>query len=267
MRSKILCLFFLVFSTFIFAQRGEGLPEDMIIVDSIVGNQHNGIDADSLIKNGFETDNIVFPKKLSDDYRKKYKSKDFNYDEIRPQESLWSKIKRRFSQIWESLFGKPSKTINGLEYGLKLIAVLVVAGAVFLVAKYLMNKEGGFFWSKKNKKVHISSGVLHENIHEINFPGIISALEDRKDFRSAVRYQFLFVLKKMSDQKIIQWNPEKTNTDYISEISEDSDRKSYQELSYIFENVWYGEQKITALQYDRLKAKFSKTSFNSSRTS
>lgn len=121
--------------------------------------------------------------------------------------------------------------------------------------------------AKKNKKVNISSGVLHENIHEINFPNTIAELEQKKDYRSAIRYQFLFALKKMSDQKLIQWNPDKTNTDYIVEIKNVSQRKSYQELSYIFENVWYGEQKIDAELYEKLKSTFLKTNFTTSRIS
>ena len=248
-----------------FAQKEDAVPEEMIMVDSLMAEQAHGLDTDSLQKAKFKTENTIYPKKIADNYRKKYQSKDFNYSEIRPQESLWTRLKRRFNKIWESIFGNPVSTINGLKYGLQLLAILVVALAIYFIAKYVMNKDGNFFWSKKNKKVNISSRVLHENIHEINFPTTILELEKRQDFRSAIRYQFLFALKKLSDQKIIQWNPDKTNTDYIAEIANDAQKKSYQELSYIFENVWYGEQKIDAELYEKLKSTFLKTNFTNTK--
>ena len=267
MKFKFLFILFLQFYAISFAQSEDAIPEEMVHVDSWMGERVHGIDADSLLKLNFSTENTIYPKKISENYRKKYKEKDFNYDEIKPQESLWTKIKRRFSKIWESIFGSPRDTISGLQYGLQILAVLVIAIALFFIIKFLMNKDGNFFWSKKNKKVNIESGLLHENIHEINFPNTIAELEKKIDYRSAIRYQFLFALKKMSDQKLIQWNPDKTNTDYIEEVKDASQRKSYQELSYIFENVWYGEQKIDAELYEKLKSTFLKTNFTTRRIS
>ncbi len=265
MRFKVFFILFLNLSALLFAQKEEAVPQEMVVVDSLMGEYAHGVDTDSLSKTKFTTENIVFPKKIAENYRKNYQSKEFNYSEVRPQESLWSKLKRRFTKIWESIFGKVGKTVDGLEFGLKLLAILVVATAVFFIAKYLLNKDGNFFWSRKNKKVNITSGVLHENIHEINFPTTILELEKRKDYRFAIRYQFLFALKKLSDQKLIQWNPDKTNTDYISEIKDDVQKIAYQELSYIFENVWYGEQRVDGDLYEKLKATFLKTNFTNNK--
>mgnify|MGYP001796922031 CR=1 FL=1 len=122
-----------------------------------------------------------------------------------------------------------------------------------------MGKDGNFFFSKKNKAVNINNSVLHENLHDINFLASIAAFEHNKAYRSAIRYQFLFVLKKLSDEKLIQWNPEKTNTDYNSEIEDSNQKESYQKLSYIFENVWYGEQKIDEQLYSKLKSNFTES--------
>lgn len=267
MRFKTLFILFLNFFAISFAQSEDAIPEEMLQVDSLIGEQAHGIDADSILKTNFSTDNTIFPKKISENYKEKYKEKDFNYDEIKPRESLWTKIKRKFSKIWDRIFGDPNDTVNGLQYGLQLLAILVIAIALFFIIKYLINKDGNFFWSKKNKKVNIASGVLYENIHEINFPVTIAELEQKQDFRSAIRYQFLYTLKKMSDQKLIQWNPDKTNTDYILEIKDASQRGSYEDLSYIFENVWYGEQVINADLYQKLRTTFQKNNFTTSRVS
>lgn len=152
MKFKFLFILFLNFFAISFAQNEDAIPEVVVEVDSLMGEQAHGIDADSLLKANFSTENTIFPKKINENYRKKYKEKDFNYDEIKPQESLWTKIKRRFSKIWESIFGSPRDTVSGLQFGLQILAVIVIGIALFFIIKFLLNKDGNFFWPKKIKK-------------------------------------------------------------------------------------------------------------------
>lgn len=256
MRSKLFLFFFFLNVTFFFGQKEDQVPP-FTKVDSIVTQNTIGQSVDSILQTNYSTENTLYPKKIPLDFKNKYKSKDFDYTTIKPKESLWQKLQRRFIKIWESIFGKPESTVSGIEFFLKILAILIISTAIFFIIKYLMGKDGHFFFSRKNKKVNIESAVLHENIHEINFPTSIATFENKKEFRSAIRYQFLFVLKKMSDQKLIQWNSEKTNTDYITEITDVNQKISYQKLSYIFENVWYGEQRIDDVHYEKLKADFT----------
>lgn len=256
MQSKFLIFLILLNFTFLFGQNEKPLPP-YVEVDSLVAHSTIGLSVDSILKSNYVTENKLSPKKFPENFKNKYKTKDFDYTILKPQESLWDRIKRRFSKMWESIFGNPASAVSGIELFLKIIAILAFATALFFVVRFLMGKDGNFFFSRKNKKVDIHSAVLHENIHEINFPTSIAEFENRREYRSAIRYQFLYVLKKMSDQKLIQWNPEKTNTDYIIEIASAGNKESYQKLSYIFENVWYGEQKIDEDLYVKLKGDFT----------
>ncbi|MEI7487385.1 MAG: hypothetical protein WCJ72_08235 [Chryseobacterium sp.] len=52
------------------------------------------------------------------------------------------------------------------------------------------------------------------------------------------------MLKKLSDKKSINWNPEKTNKDYVTELKVPNLKNEFSNLSYIFEYVWYGEFSI-----------------------
>ena len=76
------------------------------------------------------------------------------------------------------------------------------------------------------------------------------------DYRSAVRYQFLFILKKLSDKKLINWNPEKTNKDYAAELKAPHLKNDFSNLSYIFDYVWYGEFSIEEQSYQKFKNKY-----------
>ena len=98
---------------------------------------------------------------------------------------------------------------------------------------------------------------LHENIHEINFQESIKDYERNRDFRYAVRYQFLWVLKILADKNIIEWNPEKTNRDYMSEIKEKQLQGKFRDATKIFDYVWYGEFEIDENSYHKMKEKWS----------
>ncbi len=229
------------------------------VVDSATSHYQNMIPTDSILKKPYATDNIIYEKQFKPDFRKKYQTEEFNYTTIKPQESLWEKIKRKISKIFQSIFGEldQNKANSYTEMVLRFLAIVVIGLVLYFLISYLISKDGNFLFSKKNKKIQILSEDLHENIHEINFPETISRFEREKNYRAAVRYQFLFVLKKLSDKKIINWNPEKTNSDYIVEIQNSQTRDQFKELVRIFDYVWYGEFEINEQNYVHYKAQFA----------
>lgn len=221
------------------------------------------VKSDSLIKSAKETDNTLYSKSFNESYQKKYKGNDFNYSEVKPHESFWSKLQRKVKQLLEAIFGNVQGTsYHYTEIILRILAIIIVGVLLYFIIKYFLEKQGNFFFGKKNRKVNdIRNEDLHENIHEINFPESILRYEMQGEYRSAVRYQFLFVLKKLSDKNLISWNQEKTNKDYVQDLQNSPLSKEFRNLSYIFDYVWYGEFPIDENQYLEFKNQFQKFSF------
>ena len=260
MKFKIFFIFLLL-SIPNFSQ--EYLPtQPLLKADSLVSTsrQYNG---DSLLDKNSTTNDTVYPKNFDRQFQSKYKSADFDYTTVKPRESLWQKLQKRIIQLLETVFGKgdSTKTAIGAENILRIFAILIVGVVLYFLIKFLLNKEGNFFFSKKNKNFTILQRDLQENIHEINFTESILQFELQKDYRSAIRYHFLFVLKKLSDRKFLLWNPEKTNKDYLNELKNTNLKTGFQELSHIFDHIWYGDFKIDETRYDLLKKKFSQFKF------
>ena len=201
---------------------------------------------DSLLLQKPTTNNIVFPKSFDPKFRSKYKGADYDYTTVKPRESLWQKIKKRIMKILESIFGKvdPTKSGKYAENIMRIFAVIIIGFVIYFLIKFLLGKDGNFLFSKKNKKINITNQDLQENIHEINFSQSIEKFEKRKDYRSAVRYQFLLVLKKLADK------------DYLFELKTDDLKTDFKELTYIFDYVWYGEFDVTEENYSNFKQKF-----------
>lgn len=253
-------IFFFFFLLQFIGGNSQELPPPPIsnLKDSIQIRKNEQFYTDSLLLKNPTTDNIVFPKSFEEKFQSKYKGADYDYTTIKPRESLWQKIQKRIKKILESIFGKvdPNKTASYAENIMRIFAVIIIGFVLYFLIKFLLGKDGNFFFSKKNKKINIENQDLQENIHEINFNESIEKFERQKDYRSAVRYQFLLVLKKLADKKLIHWNPEKTNKDYLSELKTDHLKSNFKELAYIFDYVWYGEFEVNEENYTQFKQRF-----------
>lgn len=257
--AKVIGFLFLFLHLFLYPQTGQGYQVDSVaVVDDEEEFYKNQVKVDSVLLIQPTTNNTIYPKKFNPNLNSRYKGEDFDYTTIKPKEALWDRIKKKLQRILESIFGEmdPLKAGHITDNILRLLAIVVGGFVLYFLIRYLLNKDGNFFFSKRNKILDIKSGDLQENIHEINFPASILQFENQKDFRSAIRYRFLYYLKKLSDSKKIDWNPEKTNRDYYREITDEKLKKQYQSLSYIFEHVWYGEFEINESNYQPLKQQY-----------
>ena len=63
----------------------------------------------------------------------------------------------------------------------------------------------------------------------------------------------------MSEKSIIDWNPEKTNSDYWYEIKIESLKNDFSYLSYLYNYIWYGEFEITESSFESMKKTFEAT--------
>ncbi|WP_309762458.1 DUF4129 domain-containing protein [Chryseobacterium sp. SORGH_AS_1175] len=251
-------------SGYISAQEQDSMPPAAeAYVDSLnTGHYRNMNRADSILSKNPVTENTLYPKKFRNNIPKRYKGAEFDYSTTEPRESFLQKLLRKIDRILQGIFGQKvlSGSANTASILIRLFAIILVGLLLYFIIRYILGKNGNFFFSKKNRNLHISQEELHENIHEINFPESIAGFERAGDFRSAVRYQFLFVLKKLSDKKLVVWNPEKTNKDYVSELKAPHIKNDFFNLSYIFDYVWYGEFNIDEESYMKFKKQYQ--SFN-----
>lgn len=229
---------------------------NVVVKDSVVHLYKDILKTDSLLKNtNIQTDNLLFEKKWQENFRKNYQTEDFDYSASKPKTSFWERLTNAVNRLLEYIFGD----INGLKVNqvteavINIIAILSLAILLYVLIVFLMKKDGNWIFGKRNPQISIPSNDIVENIHEINFPQTIAKYEQEKDFRSAIRYQFLYMLKKLTDSKQIEWNPEKTNKEYLMEIQKSDLQKQFKEAAYIFDYVWYGEFSVDQNTYDKYK--------------
>ncbi|MEC5393723.1 DUF4129 domain-containing protein [Bergeyella sp. RCAD1439] len=246
-------LFFFVFfcGTLLCYGQGSG------VVDS--SSSFRLLPADSLLAEHPTTESKVEARVLDADFRARYKGEEYDYRSVKPKESLWEKIERRLNKLLHFIFGDraPFEAGKLAEWVVRILAVVITGLVIYFLVRYFYGKQGGWFWGRKNATVVSEGQVLDENIHEINFPEQILAYERKGDFRRAVRYQFLYVLKKMTDRGVLEWMPDKTNRDYVEELAGHPKQRDFARLSRVFDYVWYGEFSLERSQYEKYAADFS----------
>ena len=235
--------------SFTFCRAQESYQE--VVTDSAYSaNFKDAKIIDSALIEGYVTNNKLTPKKFKNNFRKNYQTDDFNYKPNKPKETGWDGLGK-----WlRNLFGNQDGFWAGIF--IKIFGFLVLGFVLYILISYFISKDGNFIFRKNKKTISIEDEEIIENIHEIDFKEKLMNAEKNKDFRSAIRYQFLNVLKKLSDKKQIDWNTEKTNHDYLKELKTESSKTNFAELLYIFEYVWYGEFNINEEMYQPLKNKF-----------
>ncbi|RYG17032.1 MAG: DUF4129 domain-containing protein, partial [Chitinophagaceae bacterium] len=177
--------------------------------------------------------------------------KEFQYDAALTRDlSLWDRFWMWFWRMVNELFtGAASNPVSkyffiGLGIAILLYIVIKIIGAENI-------------FSKKSKETILPYDILNENIHEIDYETEIQKLIDQRKYRLAVRLLYLRSLKKLSDAEIIKWQPEKTNYNYLTEISKPEIKNEFGLLTHQFDYIWYGDFPVDAQKFEPINQSFN----------
>ena len=176
--------------------------------------------------------------------------REFQYVEVKSEQSTWDLLRMRFWRwLAELLETRPGKLL--WEYG--IYAGLVVA-LVFVVLKLLQIDFTRAF-GRSPRPAALSYDVQDEDIHGLDFNALLANAEMAGNYRLAVRLGYLHVLKQLTDQGLIRWQPDKTNHDYLFELPAGPLPAAFRELTRQFDYVWYGEHDdLTPAHYAQARA-------------
>ncbi len=207
-----------------------------------------------------DTSTIVIHK-LPVDFKKKYTDKEFVYEFKSAQKNAWDRFKEWLASVFNNIFNfTDSKvSIHFVEVMLKIIAFLIVIFVIYLITKSILNKEGQWIFGKNSDKKIIDYSDIEKNIHIVDFKKLVQTTIQNGENRLCIRYYYLWVLKSMATKNIIEWDIEKTNSDYLYEINNQELKNSFSYLSYLYNYIWYGEFDLDEATFEKAKFAFEKT--------
>lgn len=202
----------------------------------------------------------VAQKNFGPAFKEKYRSEEFDYEPKAKQQTLWDRFLAWLGKILSNLFSIGGESAISLaSVILRVLAVVLIVVVIYLIVKSIMNKEGQWIFGRGAAKRIITAEEIERNIQAADFEKLISETLAKGDQRLAVRYYYLWLLQKFSKRGIIEWDIEKTNSDYLYEIKNEGDKKDFAYLSYLYNYIWYGEFEVDEIQFDKAKTAFETT--------
>ncbi|MDG5492961.1 DUF4129 domain-containing protein [Psychroserpens sp. SPM9] len=228
----------------------------------IVLNSHAAVD--ETFQTEIEQDSVYYDtepidKREYDNLKDKYNDDEFIYERTVENSGWWSRFKQWLSDFFKNLFdfNSDAQASNFTDIALKIFYVVIFLLVVFFIVKAIINKEGNWVFGKSSDKNIIPVTDIENNIYETDFKSLISQAEAENNYRLAIRYYYLWLLKTLSEAEIIDYDVEKTNSDYYLEIESQATKEEFSYTSYLYNYIWYGEFDIDSLQFNKGKQAFT----------
>ncbi|WP_190242581.1 DUF4129 domain-containing protein [Hymenobacter lapidiphilus] len=177
---------------------------------------------------------------------------EFQYVEPEPEQSSSDSV---WSRFWQELWRRIAGLFSGKTYetrGRYVVYALFAAAFGYVLLRLLRLDITGLL-GRRGRTLPLPYEALTEDIRGIDFVTELDRAEQAGNYRLALRLGYLHTLRHLTDRALIQWQPEKTNQDYLRELAGTPQAAGFRTLTRQFEYVWYGELPLAADQYPELR--------------
>lgn len=205
-------------------------------------------------------DSTIEKKTISKEDLEPYKfDEDFDYTETKKEESILDKfvrwLRNILRQFWEAIFGVG--TASGFLYFVFRILPYILLGIlIYLLIRFFLKVNSNNLITKNQQKGQVVFSEEEQIIKNEDINALINEAVSQKNYRLAIRYYYLLSLKKLSESDTIEWQPQKTNEDYIKELNQSNHKLDFENITKIYDYVWYGEFNVDAFKFESLKLPF-----------
>lgn len=202
----------------------------------------------------------VYERHFDDDFKSRYSNGKYDYDGDVEVKNELETTDGKFSE-YENITPKEKEennsTINTVGGNLLtwIFIIILIIAVVYVLYSVMNEGQSGLFTKGKSKKIE-SPEINVNTIAETDLLALISSAEEQGDFRLAVRFLYLLVLKTLTIKNVIKYEDDKTDSDYLSEIGQQSYSSSFAQTAYLYNYVWYGVFLLNQQQYGKAKNSF-----------
>ena len=226
----------------------------MVLIFNIIGYlfvySQNADPAGAKDKIQIDRTKTIVEKVPWDKIEKYRNSKAFDYSfKLRKGANFWTRFLMWLNDILEAIFSK-----KGAAPFIRLIVILLIFG--FFIYKILGANISGIF--TRNKKMKSSNGFdyFDEDIHSQDLDRKLSQAVAEQNYRDAIRYYYLKLLKHLDLGGLIQWKISKTNLEYQTELVSHKILDDFKALSGIYEYTWYGNFSVDQEHFNNWQSNF-----------
>ncbi len=177
---------------------------------------------------------------------------EYDYDRSLHVENLWwDRLLKWIQHLLNDFFGtKGGRWVFGHLHWAILIAAVVLL--LFYLRKRLFH---GAFTPEAGKPRQVLE--IHENLAAVDLDQLLGTAEREGNWRLALRYHYLKVLRRLMDEGSIRFKPESTDRDYLRQLKDPAQRSTFSELSFLSKWALYGDAPMEEARYRSLAPAFT----------
>ncbi|MDT0676233.1 DUF4129 domain-containing protein [Autumnicola musiva] len=177
---------------------------------------------------------------------------EFEYLNRTETDSWWTRFKKwlnlKYEQFLNWLFGE--YTPGGiLHFIIRILPYIILAAVLGFVFWLITKLDPGRSLLERPAESKVFLSEEEEIIQSKDIGKLIEEAIQNNQYRLAVRYYYLLDLKKMDELGVISYQFQKTNEDYLAEISTENVKQQFRKITRLYEFVWYGDFKVSETEF------------------
>lgn len=180
----------------------------------------------------------------------------FAYNEIAPNpETLWSRIQRWLIQTIGYIMDN-----RWVSVVIRFIFFLIFAIVFVALINQILGRNLSSAFSKKSEPESLSLNIEASELQKTNYDVLLNKALSNENYKDAVRILFLKALQQLDQSGLIVWKSDKTNYDYVKELSSHPTYNCFKRLTYFYEYVEYGDFSIDKSGFNNVESVFQEFS-------
>jgi len=210
------------------------------------------------VSNLVKDTSYLVQKKFKTNFKDAYEGSEFDYSyERQSKRSFIERLIQRIKDFFGYVDKKSPSAFSFLDSDFfKILSIIIIALLLAFIIRLWIQKDFNRFFKKGSKKMDVEVMDIEEQIHFVDFEKLLAHTLTNGNQRLAIRYYYLWLLKRLSNANRIEWHAEKTNADYLYEIKEPELKRNFEYVSYLYNNIWYGEFELSDEEFQQAQQAF-----------
>ncbi|UJH92021.1 DUF4129 domain-containing protein [Antarcticibacterium sp. 1MA-6-2] len=182
----------------------------------------------------------------------------FAYLEEVENDSWWTRFKRwldlKFNQLTSWLFGEYEPN-SFFAFLLRILPYLIIGLVLGFFVWLFLKLNPGASILEEQKAPQVSFNEEEELVRSGDISELIENAINSGDYRLAVRYYYLQLLRILDDKDLINYEYQKTDSEYLAEVNNEF-KSPLKKIMRLYDFIWYGNFPVTAEDFSRVQSSF-----------
>lgn len=209
----------------------------------------------------YDSDSQRIPVSLNPEKIETYKNDDaFHYVDPAEEANWQTLFKQWLSNIWNSfwhwLLGD-SQGSGFWSFVIHILPYLILAGLIGFIIWLFFKLNPGARLLQTKEEPAIFFTEEEEIIKTKDIQKLIDKALKNNNYRLAVRFYYLLILKRLTEAELIEYEFDKTNSDYFSEITSETINTGFRKATNLYDYIWYGNFTVTEADFKKAQVTFN----------